>query len=501
LTKAPSKAVVIGGGIGGLSCACMLAKEGLDTVLLEKKKRAGGTAGGFTYRGIELELGCNVSGPAGEGKSLTRLLEYFGVADRADMRMLPSDACVHVVEGSEIIPMPAGIEPYAAAVAGRFPADRDAILGFGRRVRAMTDGLPLYNMDRYFELARDVETRILMAPDTLPDALSGIGSAGARRLLALFWRFIGTPPVDCSMSLYGPEMGAFLEGPCTLRGAGLMKGFAETFEASGGRLRTASRAARILVRERQAAGVELAGGERIEADLVVSTLHPLETMDLLEDPHPARRMRRRLEQAGETCGTFVSYFTRKAGGDDGPRPTAWYQILGPGDDDGCSPGRPSLEPAHVDVGFLDAHDPSPEGPTARAIMLVPPGAFDAWKDTRTRQRGESYEEAKRRTADAVLNAIRERLPFAARDLEHLVSATPLTLRDELGHRGGAFGILRSTRLRGLATCSWKTPIGGLFLGGHSVLYPGITGTLETTFLIGTDIFGAEHMVSRCSGTP
>jgi all-trans-retinol 13,14-reductase len=500
LTRTSTRAVVVGSGIGGLSCACMLAGEGLDTILLEKKKRAGGTAGGFTYRGIDLELGCNVSGPAGEGKSLTRLLRYFGVAGHAGICMLPPEACVHVVDGGEVIPLPAGIEAYAAAVAERYPADRDEILGFGRRVRAMTDGLPLFNMDRYFELARDVETR-LMAPDTLLGGLSGVRSPGARRLLSLFWRFIGTPPADCSMSLYGPEMGAFLEGPCTLRGADLMEGFAAAFEAAGGRLRTASKVTRILVRNGETAGVELAGGEMIESDLVVSAIHPLETLDLLEDPHPARRMRRRLEQAGETCGTFVSYFTRADRTGDGRRPTAWYQILDGCDDDDCGPGPDPAAAGNMDIGFLDARDPSPSGPVARAIVLVSPGAFDTWKGTKTRRRGEDYEAAKAALAARILETIRARLPGIAPDLEHLVSATPLTLRDELGHRGGAFGILRSARLRGLATCSWKTPIRGLFLGGHSVLYPGITGTLETTFLIGAEIFGAGHMVSRCSNAP
>ena len=57
MTKAiPDKAdvVIVGGGPGGLSCAQLLAKSGLRTVLLEKKQGIGHKicAGGVTWNGL-----------------------------------------------------------------------------------------------------------------------------------------------------------------------------------------------------------------------------------------------------------------------------------------------------------------------------------------------------------------------------------------------------------------------------------------------------------------
>jgi len=495
---APRGAVVIGGGIGGLSCACLLAKEGVPTLLLEKNREAGGTAGGFTHRGLHLELGCNVSGPAGDGRSLGRFLRYFGVADDIGLEMLPKEACVHVCADGETFPLPAGIEAYTAAVASRFPGDREDILAFGRRVRFILDRLPLVNLSRYFELAPDVETKVLLANDSVADVMGSIRSAGARRLLALFWRFIGTTPEDCPMSLYAPEMGAFLEGPCTLRGEDLRAAFVRRLASLGGRLQTSRAVTSILVDGREVRGVRTGDGETVEADLVVSAIHPLRTMELIDDPLPVRRMKRRIEQAGETCGTFVAYFTR----DEGPAAPrahpAWTQVLAEGD----GPARPAadaVDAGSLDIGFLTGR-PSGRGPAVcRAIVMLDDGVFAAWRDTTTRRRGEAYEGLKASLASAIRETLERRLPARAGGLRHLVSVTPLTLRDELGHRGGGFGVLRGARRRGLGTCSWKTPVKGLFIGGQSALFPGIMGTLETSFLIGASVFGEKHMVGRFGG--
>ena len=134
------------------------------------------------------------------------------------------------------------------------------------------------------------------------------------------------------------------------------------------------------------------------------------------------------------------------------------------------------------------------------MTLLPAGAFDQWKGTKTRQRGEQYEQTKLALAEKIRHRVESALPEFKGRLELLASVTPLTLIDELGHEGGAFGVLRSARRRALATCTWTTPLKGLFLGGQSVLYPGIAGTMETSFFIGASLFGEQYMVDRLRGT-
>ena len=51
------KAVVIGGGFGGLSCAALLARDGFDVTLLEKLETMGGRARSWQTEGYNFDLG------------------------------------------------------------------------------------------------------------------------------------------------------------------------------------------------------------------------------------------------------------------------------------------------------------------------------------------------------------------------------------------------------------------------------------------------------------
>lgn len=54
------EAIVIGGGIGGLGCAALLAKEGMKVLVLEKSSFLGGRAASFKYKDYLLDVGMHV---------------------------------------------------------------------------------------------------------------------------------------------------------------------------------------------------------------------------------------------------------------------------------------------------------------------------------------------------------------------------------------------------------------------------------------------------------
>ena len=54
---APLPHIVIGSGIGGLSCGCMLARDGKPVVVVESHYHAGGCAHGFEVGGFQFDSG------------------------------------------------------------------------------------------------------------------------------------------------------------------------------------------------------------------------------------------------------------------------------------------------------------------------------------------------------------------------------------------------------------------------------------------------------------
>lgn len=70
----PVDCVVIGTGMGGLSCAAMLAREGKKVIVLEQHDVAGGCTHTFTEKGYEFDTGLHYIGSPD-----------FGVAGRESM--------------------------------------------------------------------------------------------------------------------------------------------------------------------------------------------------------------------------------------------------------------------------------------------------------------------------------------------------------------------------------------------------------------------------------
>ena len=89
----------------------------------------------------------------------------------------------------------------------------------------------------------------------------------------------------------------------------LVRGMVGLIEHTGGKVRCNADVDRIVVRDGRAAGVVLADGEEIAADLVVSNAEPAWTYSRLLRDHPRRRWTdRKLARARHSMGLVVWYF-------------------------------------------------------------------------------------------------------------------------------------------------------------------------------------------------
>src|SRR5512136_1427143 len=80
-------AIVIGAGLGGLSAATMLAKNGLGVLLLERHNVPGGYATSFVRGRYEFEVALHELsgiGPPEHRGNLYRYLDYLGVTRRVE---------------------------------------------------------------------------------------------------------------------------------------------------------------------------------------------------------------------------------------------------------------------------------------------------------------------------------------------------------------------------------------------------------------------------------
>ena len=69
--------IIIGGGLGGLSCGVMLSKEGLNVCVLEQHHTIGGCLQSFKRDGYTLDTGMHYVGSLSEGQIMHQYFKYF----------------------------------------------------------------------------------------------------------------------------------------------------------------------------------------------------------------------------------------------------------------------------------------------------------------------------------------------------------------------------------------------------------------------------------------
>ena len=122
--------IVVGAGLGGLSCAGLLSRKGKKVLVLEKHNKVGGYAHQFkrkagpdiTYR---FDVALHVTGAMDEGASSRRILEEIGVWDRIEVRRL--DELFRASFPDFEIRVPADGEKFRRVLIDRFPEETDSI--------------------------------------------------------------------------------------------------------------------------------------------------------------------------------------------------------------------------------------------------------------------------------------------------------------------------------------------------------------------------------------
>ena len=100
MTHRAQKVVVVGGGLGGVFCAALLARSGAEVELLEATSRLGGRARTDEQDGFRLNLGPHALYAKGAARLL---LDELGVAFEGH---LPADKGLRAVQDGEIHLLP-----------------------------------------------------------------------------------------------------------------------------------------------------------------------------------------------------------------------------------------------------------------------------------------------------------------------------------------------------------------------------------------------------------
>jgi len=98
--------IVVGAGFGGAACAGLLAKRGLEVLLLEKNAKAGGKAMAFSKNGFVYTPWVVITAPV-QDNAFERVLKELGMEDRVELVTPdPSGGAIFKNAQGSYVPMP-----------------------------------------------------------------------------------------------------------------------------------------------------------------------------------------------------------------------------------------------------------------------------------------------------------------------------------------------------------------------------------------------------------
>ncbi|WP_288207123.1 NAD(P)/FAD-dependent oxidoreductase [uncultured Parabacteroides sp.] len=487
--------IIIGSGLGGLACGATLSKEGYNVCVLEKNPLPGGCFQSFKRYGRMLDTGIHYIGSMDEGEIMRQYFTYFGIMDKLKMRRMDEEAFDMICYKDKFYPFAMGHERFAETLTREFPKEKDALyryvdmldaVGRSISVEQLRKGkLSSGNMDNFYVSAWE-QIRGITPDETLRQVLSGsVLLYGGDQSVSTFYHHA----IITNSYLQGAWR--FVDG--SMQVADALVGM---IRQNGGTVLTGAEVSKLYLSGNEIKAVEINHSEQLESRYVISSLHPFNTLSLVEkSPLIRKATLSRLQHLPNSYGLFSVYLLQKREstryynrnlfllGDQ----NAWYNTRYP-EDTRINTCMVSMQPSSAQEQYTDV------------ICLLSPmylSEVKNWEDTTVGRRGADYEEFKMQKAQQLMAFAERYCPGISQNTEKIVTTTPLTYRDYTGTPdGSAYGIMKNYKNPLITLIPPRTRISNLFLTGQSLNVHGALGVTLTSMLTCAELLGSEYLARK-----
>ena len=489
------RVIIIGSGMGGLSCGVVLAKNGYDVTVLEQGSQIGGCLQCFSRRGARFETGMHFIGSASEGQTLDRILQYFEI--KKDIQLAPLDR-----DGYDVICLDGnryrfanGREAFIEQMAGYFPHQREQLNRYFDLVESVAGASSLHSL-------RNAESDVAINTEyQLRSINEVIDSVITDPLLAKV--LVGSLPLYAAekdktpFSTHAFIMDFYNQSAYRIVGGSdqIATSMTHTIEKYGGSVLPNRKVTKIICDETHATGVEVNGSEFVPADYVISDTHPMRTLELIDSKLIRPAFRNRINAIPQTVGAFSIYIEFK----EDMVPYQNYNFYG------YNEGTPwdceNYDEQSWPKGYLYMHfcqEPQPRyAKTGVILSYMQMKEVEQWRGTRIGHRGADYETFKQQKAEKLLASVEQQFPHLRDHIKYYYTSTPLTYQDYTGTEGGGmYGVARDIHLGNACRVPHRTKIPNVLQTGQNINSHGILGVTVGTIVTCSELLKAERIYQQ-----
>jgi all-trans-retinol 13,14-reductase len=474
-------AVIVGSGLGGLSCGAAFARQGFKPLVIEQHDRPGGYATSFQRPGgFEFDVSLH-STTIGERDGIHNLINGF--PEIKEIEFVAHDPLYRsVFPDYDLSVPPRNLPAFVDALVGLFPGEEEGIRGLFADMQGFMD-----DFDGFMQAQNEIEMSDV--PVKFPRLAkysfstwgqivdSFVEDAKLKAIVSSLWGYFGLPPSKLASIYYAmPFMGYLREGGYYPKGRSqdISRAFVRFIEERGGTVLLKTAVDEIVVKNHAARGVKTKNGDLYTSRVVVSNANAHDTFRKMmnEEAYLADYLGK-LDAYDVSLSSFQVFLglkedlVRKHGVTDSEifyetsyDGDAAYNVMLAADIENCGFGLTLYD--NLYEGY------SPKG--KNTVNIIALQGFDHWKpyeDAYKKGDKTEYNKEKTRMADILIRRVEGTfLPGLSDAIEVKEIGTPLTnLRYTRNTRGAIYGFDQTLNNSGPTRLGHKTPIQNLYLAG------------------------------------
>lgn len=486
--------LIIGSGLGGLTCGAILSKNGFNVCILEKSPKPGGCLQSYIKDGGLFETGVHYMGSMSEGQTLYKIFDYLGITSQLSLKQLDINGfdCIKFRGDDNEYKYAQGYRNFIDTLSDQFPNEHNDIKNYCTLIKNVCDKFPLYKLDN----GNFVDKLNVIELDTYTEIARITRNEKLRNVLAATNPLYDGIKNRTPFYIHALIMNSYIESAWRLNNGGneFVKALIGVITNAGGKVLTSKNVTELIEEGGKITKVTTSEGEVFETNHVISAIHPSKTVAMVKTKMFRPAFKKRFAEFKQTVSPFVVNAIIKKPLYTQNHNYYYYTKNGVWDYHNI---KDEVWPQVVSV-FPTLHN---KGTYSVSILSnYPYERLAKWENTyntyyKKAPRGEDYGELKEKLKEQVINVASDMFPSLRENIISAHTMTGLTYHDHVGAIEGAYYGISKNHKEPLKTFILpQTKIPNLLFTGQNLNVHGVYGVTITSLITCSAFVGINKLL-------